>query len=192
VVEVEHKLFIVDYVIMMEVSSEDGPEEGVELPKRSSKNWKKIKSNVAVSSKIANRIDSSNFVGEDLKFAEDSIESLTACTLQLGIARPSRDERFEISVNGTTCHFKEYYPETFLRIRKSLGVCEVEYKAILGLYPPTNSTNIRSTLRFIGTRDASGKSSSWFLFSPDMRMCLKTSNPREVDLLQSILSSYDG
>lgn len=174
---------------MMEVSNDDSPDENLELP-RASNHWKKIKSNVAVSSKIANRIDSSNFVGEDLKFAEDSIESLTACTLQLGMSRPSQDGRIEMAVNGSTCYFTEYYPEIFLRIRNSLGVCEVEYKAILGLYPSSNSTNIRSTLRFIGTRDASGKSSSWFLFSPDMRMCLKTSNLREVELLQSILSSY--
>ena len=44
------------------------------------------------------------------------------------------------------------------------------------LYFVTNSTSNRSTLRFIGTRDVSGVSSSLFLFSPGMWMCLKTSN----------------
>lgn len=49
---------------------------------------------------------------------------------------------------------------------------------------------INSTLRFIGTKDASGKSSSWFLFSPDMRYCCKTAKHAEAELLMKILASY--
>ena len=177
---------------MMEVSAEETYDPGMDIETLTapSPHWKKIRSNVAITSKIANRIDSANFIGEDLKFSEDSIESLTACTLQLGIALPSQDDKLELTVNGTTCYFQEYCADTFLRIRNSLDVCEVEYKAILGLLPPSASTAVRSTLRFIGTRDAAGKSNSWFLFSPDMRICLKTSNATEVAVLLELLESY--
>jgi hypothetical protein len=359
------------------MESVGGSPEGV-------KNWKKLKQHMAVSSKISNRISSENFIGEDLKFSEDSLEGRVAATLQLGIShiassaaapaprrsdqlsstprekgtspifrspvgstsledpiqmetiinRPLDDQHHGLSftVNGEVCEFIEYYPEIFSLIRGSLGIDLIEYKAVLGLnvqttfselsrdisssplksfteldkklkgaidrtetvfknlskrrsveppvsspqrksdseasslpLPPssahaegedgeasatngqskksissafsgvssklrtamdqakhsikrqqqsssstsgapappslstpeevilrTNSSDsmIRSTLRFIGTKDASGKSASWFLFSPDMRYCCKTAKPAEAELLIKILPSY--
>jgi hypothetical protein len=342
------------------------------------KNWKKLKQHMVVTSKINNRISSENFIGEDLKFSEDSLEGRVAATLQLGISqitspsshpsslksdplptdkakqtspifrspvgstsmedplhmdtainKPLDDHHrgLTFTVNGEVCEFIEYYPEIFSMIRDSLNIDLIEYKAVLGLniqttfselsrdvsasplkpfteldkkfkgaidrtetafkklskrrsvepsspqdpadsqvLPPlappppphgegsdgeTNEANlqnkttlstafagvssklrtamdqakqsikrqqattpvdatpplappaaeiipranssdsmIRSTLRFIGTKDASGKSASWFLFSPDMRYCCKTTKPAEAELLIKILPSY--
>jgi hypothetical protein len=337
------------------MSSEEGQEGKA--------NWKKLKQHVAVASKINNRISSANFIGEDLKFSDDSLEGCVAATLQLGISQivsssskthqeKSTEKRssalfrspiggtsmeldsiqlesineplddhhhgYTFNVNGETCEFIEYYPEIFAMVRNSLDIDLIEYKAVLGTNvrteftklsteevststsslnslsqldkklnaslkgakdrtesvfkslskkksaeqpeeptapessPPLNEENqqeanlknnklrsaisgvsskfktvidqakqsvqrkgsqdettssppaeilrsastdscpstIRSSLRFIGTKDASGKSSSWFLFSPDMRYCCKTTKPTEAELLMKILPSY--
>jgi hypothetical protein len=63
-------------------------------------------------------------------------------------------------------------------------------RATLGK-PEAKASLQRSTLRFVGMHDASGKSLSWFLFSPDMRYCCKTATDTEADLLLRILPSYE-
>ena len=334
-----------------------------------SNKWNKIKKQVVITSKMNNRISQMNFIGEDLKFSEDSFEGRVAITLQLGISQIKQNNRYNsiissnnsrtisttttntttdtdmlrttsipsennslinkysFVVNGQDCIFTEYYPEIFSTIRSSLDIDIIEYKAVLGLnartqmsklevteedlfsitsssssspaaslekvtknldkkinkslktakthtetifrnisnhlknenetetdnqkrgeiatneeetneiiklkgsiknifndislklkrptdvegQPPSTSLSstfsnlrdgkqqqndpenlkmIRSTLRFIGTKDASGKSSSWFLFSPDMRYCCKTAKETEAELLMKILPSY--
>ena len=67
---------------------------------------------------------------------------------------------------------------------------ELRRRATLGK-PESKVGPQRSTLRFVGTHSAAGKSLSWFLYSPDMRYCCKTADPAEAALLLRILPSYE-
>ena len=149
-------------------------------------------------------VDSTNKVGEDLKFAADSLDNRLACALQIAVysipshaatttsSPPSTAKAVTCNVNGTVCTVQEWEPARFAAIRASFGVEPIEYRAALGKAPSSSSSGPEhSTLRFVGAHAASGKSFSWFLFSPDMRYCCKTMSSAEAALLLEILPSFE-
>jgi len=177
----------------------NGNASGSEHPHHS--HWLKLKDLVSVESKFLHHVAFSNFTGEDLKFSDSSTENIIGCTLQQGIYEllsPSTPKKMienntsqtdkQFLINGISCEFSEVEGNLFSSIRQNLQVELVEYRASLGLPEGLNS---KSTLRFVGSKAASGKSPSWFLFSPDMRYVCKTLLKHEITLLTKILPSFN-
>jgi hypothetical protein len=166
-----------------------------------SRGWRTLKLASSSSSKILKHVNSKNIVGEDLKFAADSLDNRLACALQIAVylsreknssSSTSASVALACTVNGTVCSVQEWEPARFGAIRASFGVDPIEYRAALGKAPSSSSaTPEHSTLRFVGAHAASGKSFSWFLFSPDMRYCCKTMSSAEASLLLEILPSFE-
>ena len=168
-----------------------------------SKGWRTLKLATSTTTKLMEHVNSENIVGEDLKFAADSLDNRLACALQIAVhsipshataphSSPSAAAAFVCTVNGTVCSVAEWEPARFAAIRASFGVDPIEYRAALGKAPSSSaSAPEHSTLRFVGAHAASGKSFSWFLFSPDMRYCCKTMSSTEAALLLEILPSFE-
>ena len=85
-------------------------------------------------------VNTENFVGEDLKFADDSLENRLACALQIGVYKSSgtgvHSEISDLSttgpvacfVNESPCYVEEWEPERFSSIRSCFGVDTIEYR----------------------------------------------------------------
>ena len=90
--------------------------------------------------KMMRRVSIDNVVGEDLKFADDSLENRIAFALQMGVYKSSgtgtqcsithlsASEPLDCTVNDMRCKFEEWEPERFAAIRTSFGVDPIEYR----------------------------------------------------------------
>jgi hypothetical protein len=184
----------------MNPSNAPSPHDAIQS--HTSKGWRILKLASSCTTKIMDHVNSKNIMGEDLKFAADSLDNRLACALQIAVySIPSHatvasslpgSSALTCTVNGTVCTVQEWEPARFANIRESFGVDPIEYRAALGKAPSISSSGPEhSTLRFVGAHAASGKSFSWFLFSPDMRYCCKTMSSAEAALLLEILPSFE-
>ena len=182
------------------VGAEETADAGENNRRPTSKGWKKLKSSYSTASRF--RTTSHDKLGEDLRFASDSCQNRLACTLQLGIHKSVASEskmaatgvistgKIPIEFGDNHGTFESWEPGMFSSIRKDLNIDAIEYQAVLEKTDADKTTH--STLRFIGSHDARGKSlvCPWFLFTPDMRYCIKTLHPAEAKLLLELASSY--
>eukprot|EP00548_Thalassiothrix_antarctica_P000565 CAMPEP_0194137488 /NCGR_PEP_ID=MMETSP0152-20130528/7375_1 /TAXON_ID=1049557 /ORGANISM="Thalassiothrix antarctica, Strain L6-D1" /LENGTH=674 /DNA_ID=CAMNT_0038834527 /DNA_START=449 /DNA_END=2473 /DNA_ORIENTATION=- len=77
-------------------------------------------------------------------------------------------------------------PTVFSDIRKSFRILDSQYYAILGL----QNGRRESTYSVISSKDAAGKSSSFFFLSSDQRFILKSCTAQDVQTLCKILPKY--
>jgi len=80
----------------------------------------------------------------------------------------------------------DLFPNIFLDIRRAFHINEVQYYAIMGLQHGRNE----SAYSVISSKDASGKSSSFFFLSSDQRFILKSCTAQDVQTLCKILPKY--
>ena len=104
--------------------------------------WKKLKMASGSTGKLLKRVNTENFVGEDLKFGDDSLENRLACALQIGVYKSSGkgtlsdvsniscSEPIMCPVNGLMCSVEEWEPERFAAIRSRFGVETIEYRPL--------------------------------------------------------------
>eukprot|EP00300_Choanocystis_sp_HF-7_P005929 c14365_g1_i1.p1 GENE.c14365_g1_i1~~c14365_g1_i1.p1 ORF type:complete len:459 (-),score=108.13 c14365_g1_i1:474-1694(-) len=83
--------------------------------------------------------------------------------------------------------FVSHFPETFASIRKTFEVDPIVFRASLGLKGQASQPNLRVVNRSM----ASGKSSSWFFFTSDMRFAIKTCTVSDFRCLKRILKRYE-
>lgn len=95
-----------------------------------------------------------------------------------------------VSINQQKCTMTEHAAEMFSDVRRVLGVDEHRYALALGGSSHTSHDFKSTSMRYIGTPKASGKSSAWFLVTSDMHYLLKTCSAKESDLLVELLPGY--
>ena len=127
-------------------TSSNETNKGGQQQQRISSHWHTLKIANSSVNKILKHVNTENFVGEDLKFADDSLENRLACTLQIGVYKSSETgTHSDVSnlsttgpiacyVNGLECCVEEWEPERFAAIRSCFGMDSIEYR-----WYPTNS-----------------------------------------------------
>ena len=107
---------------------------------KTAKSWHILQLATSSTNKLSKHVNSDNFVGEDLKFSDDSLENRMACALQIGVYRSTGSGNnchitnlssavpLEFVVNGVPCKIEEWEPERFAAIRSCFGVDPIEYR----------------------------------------------------------------
>eukprot|EP00298_Acanthocystis_sp_HF-20_P014811 c20911_g3_i1.p1 GENE.c20911_g3_i1~~c20911_g3_i1.p1 ORF type:complete len:419 (+),score=162.48 c20911_g3_i1:10-1266(+) len=175
------------------------------IPERSG--WDGVRKRIKTASMalmvVSNNVPANNKMGVYTwdELALSSQEFVMAVCLQVGIGdlvpqpfeenKMIRQHFYEKSdgfdskeIPGFT--FIEHRPEAFGAIRSQFSVPSATYCASLGL----TSVKHKPNLRYVSQSDASGKSSSWFFFSSDMRYAIKTCSKSDLEALTGLLNGY--
>ncbi|KAK3246024.1 hypothetical protein CYMTET_44428 [Cymbomonas tetramitiformis] len=149
--------------------------------------WKGARQIINTKNKLRSRVATQNFAGREI--SEGSWDGWTALCLQRGVhsnVGTTEISDVELVVDGAACNIEALEPELFLKAREAFGIHPTEYRAVLG----ADQAMQKTSLRYLGSEDAAGKSHSFFMFTSDMRYVLKSCEEYDVEQLVELLPSY--
>ncbi|KAK3271405.1 hypothetical protein CYMTET_20242 [Cymbomonas tetramitiformis] len=163
--------------------------------------WSTVKRAHLTANKIKKKVAQENFVGKSMKENMSEWTASIALCFQKGVSATLNQSddttspdtplaaevlQTQVEVNGDEFTFEEFAPRLFSRVRKVLEIDPIEHSAVLGV----DHSAITTDLRLISTDQAAGKSMAFFMFTSDMRYCIKSCNSEDVNCLLDIVSSY--
>mmetsp|Transcript_21167 Transcript_21167/g.42706 ORF Transcript_21167/g.42706 Transcript_21167/m.42706 type:complete len:518 (-) Transcript_21167:31-1584(-) len=97
-----------------------------------------------------------------------------------------KEEESRYCVHQPSFRCNKICDDEFSKVRAAFGYSERQYHAVFGLQERRKESNFY----VISSKDASGKSSSFFFLSPDQRFILKSCTAKDVKTLVKIIKDY--